>query len=265
MNRSHCWTPPWSSGSSHTCREHGIKPTEALPLSLHRSTDNGRCVAVGSVAHEAAASAVACRLHVCALHGRCALGVMALSCTRRCSPFPEKKYARCVGGKELGVGELRVHCADRQDRERKRSETLPVACNIIVTIGVRVCGRVSAKALRGIGLVAMQCAPNTCSIHCMMHRKLRMLRRKTYTRVARPVCDVRSFGVICFQFCTRNEGIKFVDPVEMTSQETPDSPFIAVTFSDDVDRSTSRVSYRNAAHNIAYKRLRWLSVCNVYK
>jgi hypothetical protein len=134
----------------------------------------------------------------CALHasGRCALGVMALSSTRRCSPFPEKKYARCVGGKERGVGELRVHCADRQDRERKRSETLPVACNIIVTIGVR--GRVSAKALRGIGLVAMQCAPNTCSIHCMMHRKLRMLRRKTYTRVARPVCDVRSFGIICF-------------------------------------------------------------------
>ena len=94
MNRSHCWTPPWSSGSSHTCREHGIKPTEALPLSLHRSTDNGRCVAVGSVAHEAAASAVACRLHVCALHGRCALGVMALSSTRRCNRFPQKAHMR---------------------------------------------------------------------------------------------------------------------------------------------------------------------------
>ena len=65
----------------------------------------------------------------CALHGRCALGVMALS--SRCNPFPQK-HARCVGGKELGVGELHVHCADRQDCERKRSETLPVACNIIV-------------------------------------------------------------------------------------------------------------------------------------
>lgn len=97
-----------------------------------------------------------------------------------------------------------------------------------------------------------------------MHLKLRMLllllvRHKTSVR-----CEVVRRHMLSV-LPTRNEGIKFVDPVEMTSQETPDSPFIAVTFSDDVDRSTSRVSYRNAAHNIAYKRLRWLSVCNVYK
>jgi hypothetical protein len=65
MHRSHRWTPSWSSGSSHTCREHGIELTQrGLPFSLQRSTDTGRCVGVGSVAHEAAASAVACQLHV---------------------------------------------------------------------------------------------------------------------------------------------------------------------------------------------------------
>ena len=81
------------------------------------------------MAHKAAASAVACQLHVV----YCMAGVRGASWRYLLDATHfRKKHARCVGGKELGVGELHVHCADRQDCERKRSETLPVACNIIV-------------------------------------------------------------------------------------------------------------------------------------
>jgi hypothetical protein len=60
------------------------------------------------MAHKAAASEVACQLHVVRLMA----GMRQVLWRYLLVTDFRKKHARWVRGKELGVGELRVHCAD---------------------------------------------------------------------------------------------------------------------------------------------------------
>ena len=200
MNRSHRWTPPWSSGSSHTCREHGIEPTVGglrFSLLCQQSTDNLRCVGVSSVAHKAAVSAVACQLHVVrcmtrewrgTLHSlvwQVCVGYHGLCCSG--NPFPQKARTLCRWNATWHRGAALALCL--LTGLRRAQAFRDCAAGLQHNIGVRV-WRVSTKALHGICLVGMHCALHTCSIHCMVHRKLRYVARRT-TSTSQDLCAMR--------------------------------------------------------------------------